>query len=527
MTRLFFHNHRLLFFLVSFAISSQCLAFTNNPLDSIPPYEGLRVHLTNIQLVKAKKNKAKIKYNIVNTGRQDIFSNRTTPLSKSLVIEFEDALKNCNCQLAQYQDAIRYQFYYQKINLPVGKSIKNQTMEFTISQAAPPPLVMYRPRKEKVEKSIEIAKIKVLTDEENTHSKDLTIVDKNETNKETPLIVKNNNNTSTTSLDTSNNELPKSISFKKKKNLKKKKEKTPKQARIVKTDIEKNKDVQNNSFTLKKEKPAGDISASSPKKEKKNKKRKKKKKAKSNLADSNHSFEKEKKKNEEALTETIAEGPYIEVESTPAQEVIALEDTTNPHLDSPTASLKDIVSSVTSSKKTKATIVTTTNRSTDIKNESSSFVLNKEELTEKGLETKEIAADKMNCSDLVLTNIKILKQTKNFVTLSYTIHNIGGQPAKIQNEGKTAGQVFAIKAFLSTSEKLTRGALPLGGTFIEKLDKSKNGFLESNASYTGKIKLEIRKKTRFTPNLILSLDPYLAITECDRTNNTAHVVLKD
>ena len=134
-------------------------------------------------------------------------------------------------------------------------------------------------------------------------------------------------------------------------------------------------------------------------------------------------------------------------------------------------------------------------------------------------ESKNSYAEKELCPDLVLNSINIVKKSKNWVTLEYTLTNVGKGPAYLAKDKN--GQGIALRAFLSSSEKISRGALPLGGGFVE-YDKKGQG-LYPNSSYTGNLKLDIRKMTRFTPFVIINFDPFNVIQECDKTNNYGNV----
>ena len=132
--------------------------------------------------------------------------------------------------------------------------------------------------------------------------------------------------------------------------------------------------------------------------------------------------------------------------------------------------------------------------------------------------SKNSYAEKEVCPDLVLNSINVLKKSKNWVTLEYTLTNKGKGPANLGKDNN--GQGIALRAFLSSSENISRGALPLGGGFV---DYGKEGQLFPNNSHTGTLKLDIRKMTRFTPYVIINLDPFNVIEECDKTNNYGNV----
>jgi hypothetical protein len=132
--------------------------------------------------------------------------------------------------------------------------------------------------------------------------------------------------------------------------------------------------------------------------------------------------------------------------------------------------------------------------------------------------SKNSYAEKKVCPDLVLSNLNVVKKSKNWVTIEYTLENQGKGPANITKDKN--GQGIALRAFLSSSEKISRGALPLGGGFV---DYDKNANLYPNSTFKGTIKLDIRKMTRFTPFVIINLDPFNVLQECDKTNNYGNV----
>ena len=135
-------------------------------------------------------------------------------------------------------------------------------------------------------------------------------------------------------------------------------------------------------------------------------------------------------------------------------------------------------------------------------------------------ESKNSYAEKAVCPDLILDNLTIIKKSSKWVTLEYTLTNIGKGPAYLDIKGS---QGIALRAFLSSSENISRGALPLGGGFVSYDDEVTGKELFPDSSFTGTLKLDIRKMTRFTPFVILNFDPFNALDECDKTNNYGNI----
>lgn len=127
--------------------------------------------------------------------------------------------------------------------------------------------------------------------------------------------------------------------------------------------------------------------------------------------------------------------------------------------------------------------------------------------------------DENACSDLLFESIKVVKKSKNKVTLEYTIINNGEGPATLITNRKKENSNMALQAYMSSKDRVTKSSFSFDGDFIGKgLDKT-NGKLYPGERYTNTIKLNIQKMTKFTPYVILELDPYLSVRECDKKNN--------
>lgn len=142
--------------------------------------------------------------------------------------------------------------------------------------------------------------------------------------------------------------------------------------------------------------------------------------------------------------------------------------------------------------------------------------------TSERMSTADLVKEKENCPDLVIGGINVLKKSKKSITLEYTITNQGKGKAKLFGTNKEKGDNAAVVAYMSGSPKLSRGAINLKGQYVTE----GTGILEPNQSQKGVIKLDIRTQTRYTPVIILSLDAFRTAKECDRTNNTTHIVVQ-
>ncbi|MEM6316718.1 MAG: hypothetical protein AAF960_03555 [Bacteroidota bacterium] len=127
--------------------------------------------------------------------------------------------------------------------------------------------------------------------------------------------------------------------------------------------------------------------------------------------------------------------------------------------------------------------------------------------------------DKDYCPDLRIDTVFILKRSKKKVELAFKITNYGKGPAGLFGKTKETEDNVAIRAYASGTPKLSRGDLVLGGAFIEGGLEDANGILRPNESFSGSFEVETRKKTRYMPYFILSVDDYQSLWECDERNN--------
>ncbi|MFQ5448316.1 MAG: hypothetical protein ACE5FF_15430 [Saprospiraceae bacterium] len=138
--------------------------------------------------------------------------------------------------------------------------------------------------------------------------------------------------------------------------------------------------------------------------------------------------------------------------------------------------------------------------------------------------TPEIAAPEA-CPDILFTELKIAGQDDKWATLEYTILNQGEGPFRLFGKHNGVETNLVLRAYISGVPVLSKGALPIGGQFVQELPGRPKELL-SGQSFSGKIKLDVRKKTRYMKSLILSLDSNQFAFECDRTNNTGAVILE-
>lgn len=130
-----------------------------------------------------------------------------------------------------------------------------------------------------------------------------------------------------------------------------------------------------------------------------------------------------------------------------------------------------------------------------------------------------------DCPDIYFQQLRIIQQDDKWATIEYTIANKGFGVFKLFEKGAKNEEKLVVKAFISGVPTLSRGALPSGGQIV-KPSSGQSGDLLPGDTYTGTMKVDVRKKTRYMKSLILSLDSDQFRFECDKTNNTDAVILE-
>ncbi len=132
-----------------------------------------------------------------------------------------------------------------------------------------------------------------------------------------------------------------------------------------------------------------------------------------------------------------------------------------------------------------------------------------------------------NCADLLLTDYKIVKKTNSYLWIEFTLVNRGKKVANLYGPDfdKSADNVM-IKSLLSTSAELTAAVWETGSMYIDKGMKLRNGLLNPQESYTDVVKVDLSGQTKFTNYVILQVDPYLVVDDCNRANNNLTIKFK-
>jgi len=130
------------------------------------------------------------------------------------------------------------------------------------------------------------------------------------------------------------------------------------------------------------------------------------------------------------------------------------------------------------------------------------------------------------CPDLQIDTFFVSKRTKKYAEISFKIVNVGKGPAPMYGESKDIEDNIAIRAYASGTENLSRGDLIIGGAYIESGLEGEAGILQPLETYAGAFRIDIKKKTRHMPYLIISIDDYQKLWECDEGNNVKNIVYR-
>jgi len=135
--------------------------------------------------------------------------------------------------------------------------------------------------------------------------------------------------------------------------------------------------------------------------------------------------------------------------------------------------------------------------------------------------------DPDDCPDLVIKDIEIIKVNKYMIAIEYTIKNQGTGTASMHGSKNSTDDNMFLKAYISATPKFSRSATTIGETPVRKEMENKDGTLESRREFKGKMYMNVRGRTNLTPYLILTLDPYQTVRECNERNNRSYIKIEE
>ncbi|MBV6440334.1 MAG: hypothetical protein EPGJADBJ_01999 [Saprospiraceae bacterium] len=130
------------------------------------------------------------------------------------------------------------------------------------------------------------------------------------------------------------------------------------------------------------------------------------------------------------------------------------------------------------------------------------------------------------CADLVFDTVYITQYTDETMSLRFVIRNAGSTTAFLLGNSDEQHDNLAVNVYFISGTKLTRGAILADGMFIQKSRETLDGLLLPGHMLEGDIQINLAKRTKFAPNLVFELDPFQAVADCNRANNTKGLVVE-
>lgn len=119
------------------------------------------------------------------------------------------------------------------------------------------------------------------------------------------------------------------------------------------------------------------------------------------------------------------------------------------------------------------------------------------------------------CAELEFDTAYVASWNAQTMLLHFSIKNTGSIPA----------QLFAkqleplVNVYFVSGNKLTRGAIPAGNTRIQKGQDTLDGLLLPGQNLEASVSIELKDRSKFSPNIALELDPAQVVDECGRNGN--------
>lgn len=124
------------------------------------------------------------------------------------------------------------------------------------------------------------------------------------------------------------------------------------------------------------------------------------------------------------------------------------------------------------------------------------------------------------CGDLLIDTAFIVQRDARSMVLRCRLRNVGSAPVRLIQDRQRQEANVALNAYFVREAKITRGAILAAGIFWQQGQDLPNGLLQPGQQTTGEIEISLRDRTRFAPNVVLEINPFQSVSECDPANNT-------
>jgi hypothetical protein len=123
------------------------------------------------------------------------------------------------------------------------------------------------------------------------------------------------------------------------------------------------------------------------------------------------------------------------------------------------------------------------------------------------------------CADLVFDTVYLSAYTSTKMQARFVIRNQGNKTVSVLGKTSKTRDNLAVNVYFISGMQLTRGAILAGAMHLREGRESIDGLLQPGQSLEGLIDLDLRDRTRFSPNLAFELAPGSQVEDCNRSNN--------
>jgi hypothetical protein len=136
-----------------------------------------------------------------------------------------------------------------------------------------------------------------------------------------------------------------------------------------------------------------------------------------------------------------------------------------------------------------------------------------------------VVVNSANCPDLCFDTAFVVRENAKNIVLRCVIRNRGAAAAPLAGRKAARTDNVALNFYFVGGDRLTRGAILAEGVFLRPKRAGGEDLLLPEETIESEFEVPLENHTRFSPNLALELDPFLAVSECDRTNNVKIIYL--
>lgn len=138
--------------------------------------------------------------------------------------------------------------------------------------------------------------------------------------------------------------------------------------------------------------------------------------------------------------------------------------------------------------------------------------------------TEPAPLDSNACPDLTIDAVRIIEATPKYIKLEFIVFNKGNAPVNLWGATRKLEDNVSVQFYVNGTPRLTKGSLIVDGIYIQDGLKETKGILAPNKGVKQIAKISTEKVTRYNRVIILRIDGFDIVSECDETNNTNSIV---